>query len=346
MVNTDLIKKPNHSNTLILTDKTLLHPENASPLAETLETLKEFVKIKNIENGFHSCLQILHFKSFRRIIMIFSVTKIADLVYDYFKKIGIKIGYARHDNKISHCDLDKNCDSNNNNKNNDKNSIDSTNKSSDYLDLVNILNNNCNNTPESSPIDERYPGVSVFQNINSSNNSIMKKLEPPSPPIQMQSPPPSPYEGWIERPEEPPSNTTIGFHPKTIGHLLYTYDNNNNIIESNNNDNNSNLKMKKVFSSVLEDAIPNQDSYEKLEDLDIGEGLDDDYQNNENGINSDNNKILHGSLFQNHDFDKNIGKKQNNRLKLKIPIVVVDTQEAENIKSYANQIDNIKSNVN
>ncbi|KAG0686829.1 hypothetical protein C6P40_003296 [Pichia californica] len=262
--------------------------------------------------------------------MIFSITKIADLVFNYLNKLGIKIGFARHDNKLIHCDLDENCKTNKIVNKNIKNS------NSELILLPPFDNNSNKILQDSIPIDEKYPGNQIF--INESNDSNFNKLEIPNPPIQMQSPPPSPYEGWIERPEEPPSITTIGFHPKTLSHLLYTYDDNNNNNNSNsidstikNNSNNS-IKMKKVFSSVLDSNYPTKSNLSELEDLNIGDGLHD---------NDDENNILKGSLFQNKVLENKERKITSN---LKIPIVIVDSNEAESLKLHAAEMDKIKEN--
>jgi hypothetical protein len=290
----------NHSNTLILTDPRLLHPANASPLQETLNALKEFISQLNIEEKIHSCLQIINFKSFRRIIMIFSNTKIADLVYQYLREFKIKVGFARNDNKLTNCDLDSTCP------------LLSKKQSIEEVKL------NPNNFTIESPIIERYPGLPVFQH----------KLEPPNPPIQMQSPPPSPYEGWISRPEEPPSDTTLGFHPKALSHILYT-------THPSTND------MKRVFSSFIDNEIPDPKTNSQLDDLALSEGIDDE----------NDHKELHGSLFQNpvlpkHEYVSKNLEKPNHLSKLKIPILIIDNQEAENLKKHANVLDNNNNNNN
>lgn len=283
------------SNTLILTDTTLLHPKNASPLAETLNTLKSFVNEQSVKNGVHICLQILHFRSFRRILMIFSFPKIAELVHEYFDRLGIKVGFARRDNIMGGCDINDNCE---------------LNKPSVADRSETILEPNSPSANES--IDERYPGDSTF------SDTSPNKLEVPNPPIQMQSPPPSPYEGWIERPEDPPSDTTIGFHPKTLGHLLYTYDNEGSLNGS---------QMKKVFSSVIESKLPDEDHDEELEDFDIGEGLSDD------------EKKLEGSLFHSTILRKGDDVIGQDMTQLKVPIVVVDQYEADHLRQHAAEMD-------
>lgn len=310
-----LTKEANHSNTLILTDATLLHPKNASPLAETLTALKEFVKAQSILHGVHSCLQTLHFKSFRRIIMIFSVPKIADLVYEYLVKLGIKIGFARHDNVISRCDLDPSCE------------VCESHKPGTQLAVLEPKE-----STESQSVEDRYPGDAVFANTK----TISGKLEPPKPPIQMQSPPPSPYEGWIERPEDPPSSTTVGFHPKALGHLLYTYDSDNMTQAGKTScDNDEELKMRRVFSSAIDNTLSHPKNGSEPDELNIGEGLHDDEDFDSHG------NSLKGSLFQNPVVQNKSHEKANSS-RLKIPIVVVDTQEAENLRSHAAEMDNAK----
>lgn len=297
----------NPSNTLILTDPTLLHPENESPLRETLDAVKAFVKRLNIEHTVHSCLQILHFKSFRRIIMIFSNVKFAELVHKYFTQLKIKIGYARKGNTLTGCDLDTGC------------------KAPAEAAIDTKLNPD--DTPESSPIDDKFPGGSVFSDQTYSN-----RLEPPNPPVQMQSPPASPYEGWISRPEDPPSNTTIGFHPKTISHILYTYDNKGDAdFPINKHDEGlEDPKMKKVFSSFIDSELPDTPKSNELCDLDIGPGLEEDDDNNK--------KEFHGSLFQQQLTRPESQKEQGAVPSLKIPIVIVDSQEAENLRQHASNL--------
>lgn len=312
-------KVTNHSNTLILTDATLLHPKNASPLAETLDALKEFVKTQSILHGVHSCLQTLHFKSFRRIIMIFSVPKIADLVYEYLTKLGIKIGFARHDNGISSCDLDPECE------------VCEASKADAQLAILQPKD-----APESYPVEDRCPGAGVY-GIKYNKAGTFRKLEPPNPPIQMQSPPPSPYEGWIERPEEPPSSTTVGFHPKALGHLLYTYDD-ETANDQRERDSDDEMKMRRVFSSTIETAFSDPKKESAMDDLNIGEGLHDDDDDDDDDEAS---HVLNGSLFQKPTLIREVSDKAK-LSKMKIPIVVVDTQEAENLRSHAAEIDSVK----
>lgn len=45
-------------------------------------------------------------------------------------------------------------------------------------------------------------------------------LKPPEKPIQMQSPPPSPYEGWIQREEDPPDEISV-LNPKALKAVLF-----------------------------------------------------------------------------------------------------------------------------
>ncbi|GAV27903.1 hypothetical protein PMKS-001371 [Pichia membranifaciens] len=249
--------------------------------------------------------------------MIFSVPKIADLVYQYLTKLGIKIGFARHNNGISSCDLDPECD------------VCEAGKTDTQLAILQPKD-----TPESFPVEDRYPGVGVYGNINSKGTTL-RKLEPPNPPIQMQSPPPSPYEGWIERPEEPPSSTTVGFHPKALSHLLYTYDHNElNHLDKRERDSDDEMKMRRVFSSTIENAFNDPKKESELDDLNIGEGLHDDDDDKDS-------HALKGSLFQKPALKRGVSDRVNFS-KMKIPIVVVDTQEAENLRSHAAEMDSVK----
>lgn len=54
--------------------------------------------------------------------------------------------------------------------------------------------------------------------IPSDNNDDV--LKPPNKPIQMQSPPPSPYLGWIQREEDPPDMTSV-IDPKSLKSVLF-----------------------------------------------------------------------------------------------------------------------------
>lgn len=285
-----------HSNTLIITDQTLLHPQNEGPLQETLQALKHFVNNLDIKHKLQTCIQILHLPSLHRILILFSNSKITDLVYEYLSKMKIRVGFARNDNKLSEC---------NNESDDHSHSISHTIRN-EKLDP--------NGAVDTSPINERYPSEDLFENSTHT-------LRVPSPVIQMQSPPASPYEGWIHRPEDGPSDVTIGFHPKKLGHILYTKDDSEN--------------MKKVFSSTLEFEADSND--EHLEKLNLGEGLGDD--ENEDAERD----VLYGSLFQ-HQKIRNESKTNDsvetiNKHHLQVPIVIVDKAEAENLKKQALQLD-------
>ncbi|GMM47047.1 hypothetical protein DAPK24_036220 [Pichia kluyveri] len=289
-----------HSNTLIITDSTLLHPQNEDPLKETLQTLKRFISSLDIKHKLHTCVQILHLRSLRRILLIFSNNRITDLVHEYLHKLEIKVGFARNDNTLTYCDMD------------DADNHLHMDKITDVKKTNNILN--AINEPDNSPVNERYPGEEQDSNKNS-------RLKVPSPVIQMQSPPPSPYEGWIYRPEEAPSDITIGFHPKKLGHILYTKADED--------------EMRKVFSSTLDSDIYGDN--EKLDNLYIGDGLGDESTDEE----------IYGSLFQKPI--QKISKKETNtgktisevdtKRRLMVPIVVVDHLEAENLREQAKQFD-------
>lgn len=273
----------NQSNTLILTDQELLDSENQSILKTTIDALKDFIESLNKLNGIHSCLQILHLKSFGRILLIFSRSEFAQFIYSYLKKLKIKVGFSRNDNVINECSL---CDQ-------------IVPPKSDIKLTVKVDNDNS--------IHEKLPQRQVCQ-----------KLEPPDPPIQMQSPPPSPYEGWINQPEDPPSGTTIGYHPKKLSHLLYTIDPVTN-------------EHRRVFSSFIDSEQPlcNYTSDHDLQHLDLGEPLIE-------AESKDNIGIFTGSLFQNSSLTQqaqNVPIRKNSNLK--IPMLVIDHDEAQNIKGQA-----------
>lgn len=255
------------SNTLIVTDCELLKPQNASLLEKTIENIKTIVESYNLEQKIHHCYQILQFKKLKRILLIFSTVHLTKIVHDYFQELKIKIWFARRSNSLDSCDSPDQCRRR-------EISADET----KYLSA---------SSDDNSPIDDRYPGQSVFQNT---------QLQVPDAPIQMQSPPASPYEGWIERPEEPPSDTTIGYHPKLLSHLLYTHGEEED-------------SVKKVFSRT--------NSMLDLDSFDLGEGEDEKVEARPNKIPASDPSI------------------SNDYPKLKIPIVVVDNLEAENIKKYA-----------
>lgn len=287
-----------HSNTLIITDFRLLHPENSTLLEKTINTLKRIVSELNIQEKIHSCLQILHFKSFRRILLIFSSGEMANLVHEYLTKFEIKVGFARKDNSLTHCTLDSEC-------------LKLANQSHSSALTDNKLNPD--NVESDSPIVEKYPGIPTFND----------KLQPPNPPIQMQSPPPSPYEGWISRPEEPPCDTTLGFHPKNLSHLLYTKTDNGN-------------ETRRVFSSFIDNEMSDSGINSELKDFNLGTGMHDEETND-----------LHGSLFQNPVLPQALSNKNNENIykipkssKLKVPILIVDAQEAEDLRAHANKMDN------
>lgn len=82
--------------------------------------------------------------------------------------------------------------------------------------------------------EERMPGTGGDET----------KLVPPPKIVQMQSPPPSPYEGWENQPEEPPDQQTVS-DPKSLARILFEPEGN---------------QVKRVF----------------LTDLDLGEGVADD----------------------------------------------------------------------
>lgn len=289
-------KGGNSSNTLIITDSALVHPESHDLLQETISAIKEFVNELNTEKLIHSCLQILHLKSFRRVLLIFTESKIAKLVFEYFQRLGIQIGFARNDNRLTTCDLNSDC------------TVDSN---------VSESSLNPQHIHISDPINERYiPGDTGV--AGRENNLTFLRV--PHPPIQMQSPPASPYEGWIPQPEEPPSDTTLSFHPKTLGHVLHTYDG-EEVPQGLG-------QMRKVFSSFIDDEMPMSRINESLEDLNLGESLED---TNERGGNGDDRDLLKGSLLQKNKFVENN--------EFKIPILVINQKEAENLRQVATNFD-------
>ena len=299
------------SNSLILTDPVLLHPGNQSPLAETLEALKDLVNTLNVHHGVPSCLQVLHFKSFRRVIMIFSNTKIARIIYEYLSKLGLVVSFARRDNKLTECSIDT--------KDHQHDSmVTHLSKATGFEKL------DPNNTPQTSPIDDKMPGAEsrfgdeIYPLVDQS-----ERLQVPENPVQMQSPPASPYEGWINRPEEAPCDTTIGFHPKTLGHLLYTYADG----EDGDTNGDGSKNMKRVFSSFIDSEKPKSDEDQNLEELCLGEGLMDEEAMPDS---------LKGSLFQN--FEPSNTARQPSHV-LNIPIVVIDTSEAATLKTQAKEMD-------
>lgn len=287
--------KSSNTNTIILTDPRLLHKDNEEYLHETIKMIKDFVNLKNLESGIHSCLKVLHLKSFKRVLLMFSSHNIAELVSQYFKQIKLIFGFSRNDNVIDKCDF-SNCD------NNLKKIV----NKDDILDPKNAQN-------ENEPFNERYPDSQI------DDNNILKL---PNPVIQMQSPPPSPYEGWVENPEEPPSNVTYGYNPRSLGHLLYTTKTRDDTYE---NEGEDDVELRKVFSSVIDPVEPVDDLNKDLENLSLGEGeYDSEHE--------ENNDFVNGNLFQ---------KSKIVRKPIDVPILVIDKEEARNVKQHAmNYIDN------
>lgn len=64
--------------------------------------------------------------------------------------------------------------------------------------------------PESLPKSEAAVDGEDFESL----------LKPPNRPVQLQSPPPSPYLGWVQREEDPPDLKTIA-DPKSMKEVLY-----------------------------------------------------------------------------------------------------------------------------
>lgn len=290
----------NKSNTLILTDQEILHPDNASVLQETIEALKEFIKSLNRLYGLDSCLQVLHLKSLGRLLLIFTESKFAEMIFQYLDDLKLKIGFARNDNVMNQCDLHLDCE---------------TPCVSANRNLKLKLSDNQN-----EPINERLP-----------TQNMISRLEPPNPPIQMQSPPPSPYEGWVNQPEEAPSDTTISYHPKMLSHILYTVDPITN-------------EHRRVFSSFIDSEQP-EEKYtdpDLLQELDIGEALDEGGVDDEEYCSILRNPLM-GSLFQQpmslrHEI-KDIPK-----VELVVPILVIDNEEAFNLREHANTYYNVSHN--
>lgn len=282
------------TNTLIITDRELLHPENRSILQTTIKALEDFIRSLNKLQGLKSCLQIIHLKSLGRILLIFSESHYSEIIYRYLHDLKIKVDFARNDSVISKCDLDSECKG-----------------PSSHVQTIDVKLNVNDDSKE--PINERYPGTFPFS-----------KLEPPNPPIQMQSPPPSPYEGWVNQPEEAPSETTIGYHPKKLSHILYTVDPDTN-------------ERKRVFSSFIDSEQPEEKytNEDELQDLDIGEAL-----HEEESV-GDNNVLL-GSLFQSPKLPLKKTEKITGKVKfdMKVPIVVIDSDEAINLQKQAKNFEN------
>lgn len=273
----------NRSNTLILTDNELLHPDNRSILNKTIDALKEFIESLNKLHGIHSCLQILHLRSLGRILLIFSNSEFAQLIYNYLHSLEIRVGFSRNDNAINDCNLYQHCGT-----------------------MIQQMSSSKLTVNENTdmPINERLP-----------QNQVTEKLEPPNPPIQMQSPPPSPYEGWVNQPEEAPSETTIGYHPKKLSHLLYTIDP-------------VTKEQRRVFSSYIDADLFSDTKEDELQHLDLGEPLNEGESENNLGI-------LEGSLFQKSSLNKEAEVPRKKKLDMKIPIVIIDHDEAQNIKKQA-----------
>lgn len=174
-------------------------------------------------------------------------------------------------------------------------------------DIVNhfSLRNNATSSDENSQLLERADSIGS-DSSEPINSRMPTKLEPPPKTVQLKSPPNSPYLGWVNEPEDPPDKETVT-DPRSLAKILF---------EPTEQDPKS---LQKVFQEGLDEGKGCDDTNDgsesinnEMKSLDLGEGVYDE-------ATSDSSSCEH------------------------IPILTIDREEAEHLRSVSRELEQRKS---
>ncbi|GME97264.1 unnamed protein product [Ambrosiozyma monospora] len=238
------------TNSIIITDKHLLRTENADLLNDLLNTIQSFLP-KDEE------MLISILKSFNRIILTFKQIANSELVYKILSKENIKCNFSLKNNPHPNAKDDCNSAGYYNSNANVLLSPVSDNDDDEYNErfpfaipstsmppspLLDTTNTKPSFTsPSSTTFQTQTPSTQQKQQLHIDTTtptqpqpqtqtftytlyptatSPEQHLNPPPRKVQLTSPPPSPYLGFQQKPEDPPDEITMT-DPESLKHILY-----------------------------------------------------------------------------------------------------------------------------
>lgn len=194
---------PARSNTIIVTDPLFFtHDENNNG-NELLEEL-----ISNLKLNFpqHELVKFFRLKNFKRLMIVFENLKTASEIYKILVDHEIQCGFALRDTDIKDLIRAHRQHLRESRKHEEEDGEVDDDNGSDEGEEEEILNSMSHG----------------FENdLEKSEATSTHILLPPKPEVQFQSPPPSPYLGFVHNKlEEPPDDITMT-NPKDLAHILY-----------------------------------------------------------------------------------------------------------------------------